>query len=289
VSSNILGSFIQIASLPVVILAPLGAVSLLWNAFFARLLLGDVFSPWMILGTLLIAGGAVLIGIFGIVPEPTRSVEDLLDLFTRPTFIAYFSLLGVTVVACLAVTHIVEFSFTRRIAAQSYRLHTPQRPRSPQPSQHPSVLSTNITDETLTERTPLLDPKVSGSSRSSVHTLSSDEGRSTKRTRILLAISYASFSGIISGMCLLFAKSGVELLLLTFQGKNQFWRWEAWLLLLALVVFALLQLWYLHKALILADPTLVCPCTVFSFSDERLHRCSIIEQPLSASTTCPRS
>jgi drug/metabolite transporter (DMT)-like permease len=103
VSSNVLGSFIQIASLPVVILAPLGAVSLLWNAFFARFLLGDVFSPWMILGTFLIAGGAILIAIFGIVPEPTRSLEDLLALFRRPTFVAYFSLLGAFVVLALAI------------------------------------------------------------------------------------------------------------------------------------------------------------------------------------------
>jgi magnesium transporter len=60
-------------------------------------------------------------------------------------------------------------------------------------------------------------------------------------------------------MCLLFAKSGVELLLLTVGGDNQFWRWQAWLLILGLSAFALLQLWYLHKALILANPTLVCP------------------------------
>lgn len=87
--------------------------------------------------------------------------------------------------------------------------------------------------------------------------------KSFDRTRLLLAISYASFSGIISGMCLLFAKSGVELLLLTLGGKNQFWRWEAWVLVLGLIVFALLQLWYLHKALVLADPTLVCPCKCY--------------------------
>ncbi len=93
----------QIASLPVVILAPLGAVSLLWNAFFARMLLGDVFSPWMILGTLLIAGGAVLIAVFGIVPEPTHSLEDLLALFRRPPFVAYFSTLGSVVFVALAV------------------------------------------------------------------------------------------------------------------------------------------------------------------------------------------
>ena len=101
ISSNILGSLVQIASLPVVILAPLGAVSLLWNAFFARLILGDVFSPWMVLGTVLIAGGAVLIAIFGIVPEQTRSLEDLLELFRRPGFVAYFSVLGVVVAIAL--------------------------------------------------------------------------------------------------------------------------------------------------------------------------------------------
>lgn len=107
ISSNILGSLVQIASLPVVILAPLGAVSLLWNAFFARLILGDVFSPWMILGTVLIAGGAVLIAVFGIVPEPTRSLEDLLELFKRPTFVAYFSILGAVVFICLAIVRVM--------------------------------------------------------------------------------------------------------------------------------------------------------------------------------------
>jgi len=99
--SNIIGSLVQIASLPVVILAPLGAVSLLWNAFFARLLLGDVFSPWMIIGTILIAGGATLIAVFGVVPEPTHSLDDLLELFRRPVFVVYFSLLGMTVFVCL--------------------------------------------------------------------------------------------------------------------------------------------------------------------------------------------
>jgi magnesium transporter len=103
---------VQIASLPVVILAPLGAVSLLWNAFFARLLLGDVFSPWMVVGTFLIAGGAVLIAVFGIVPEPTHSLDDLLTLFRRPAFVAYFSLLGAFVVIALAiVSPHIHYSF----------------------------------------------------------------------------------------------------------------------------------------------------------------------------------
>jgi hypothetical protein len=112
-----------------------------------------------------------------------------------------------------------------------------------------------------TERTPLLDPKsVQSSLAASLHRYSTNPSvHSIHRMRLLLAVAYASFSGVISGMCLLFAKSGVELLLLTLTGHNQFWRWQAWILVLGLVIFALLQLWYLHKALVLADPTLVCP------------------------------
>jgi hypothetical protein len=113
----------------------------------------------------------------------------------------------------------------------------------------------------ITERTPLIDRKsLSPSPSPSILFSSIHDSPAVQRTRLLLALSYSSFSGIISGMCLLFAKSGVELLLLTLKGDNQFWRWESWTLVLGLGVFALLQLWYLHKALTFADPTLVCPC-----------------------------
>ncbi|KAH9898383.1 hypothetical protein C8Q73DRAFT_641733 [Cubamyces lactineus] len=270
ISSNLFGSLVQIASLPVVILAPLGAVSLLWNAFFARILLGDVFSAWMVLGTLLIAGGAVLIAVFGIVPEPTHSLEDLLRLFNRPAFVAYFSLLGVVVLVWLVATHVVEYSYTRR-----YKLADVSPPLSPllAPNSAPSLLTTATTansavdPSTATERTPLIDRKAHSRSKSpspstSIHSMITSPlslSARSPRTPIFLASSYASISGILSGMCLLFAKSGVELLLLTISGDNQFWRWQAWVLVLSLVIFALLQLWYMHKSLVLADPTLVCP------------------------------
>ncbi|THH11091.1 hypothetical protein EW145_g868 [Phellinidium pouzarii] len=255
ISSNILGSLFQIASLPVVILAPLGAISLLWNAFFARLLLGDVFSLWMITGTVLIAGGAVLVAVFGIVPESTHSLEDLLRLFGRPTFIVYFSLLGAAVLTCLVITHIAEYSLARTTA--SFPLNPPTSPGPltlPIPSSFAPPSSTALV---ASEHTPLLDRKPLPLTRSSTPTPLIDTTKA--RNQLLLAISYASVSGILSGMCLIFAKSGVELLLLTIGGKNQFWRWEAWLLLLGLLVFALLQLWYLQKSLVFADPTIICP------------------------------
>jgi len=97
-TSNVFGSFIQIASLPVVILAPLGAVSLLWNALFARLL-----RPRMLLGTVLIAGGAALIAVYGIVPDITRSLDELMALFARPAFIGWFCAEGFVLFICLLV------------------------------------------------------------------------------------------------------------------------------------------------------------------------------------------
>jgi hypothetical protein len=60
----------------------------------------------MAIGTLLIAGGAVLIAVFGIVPEPTHSLEDLLKLFQREAFVVYFSLLGAVLGVVLIVVSI---------------------------------------------------------------------------------------------------------------------------------------------------------------------------------------
>jgi magnesium transporter len=101
----------------------------------------------------------------------------------------------------------------------------------------------------------LLDNKLDGSPQTDAQ---------IRRARTWIAVSYASVSGILSGMCLIFAKSGVELLVLTVSGQNQFWRWESWVLVGGLIIFALLQILYLHKSLVLVDPTLVCPRELLS-------------------------
>lgn len=57
----------------------------------------------MLFGTLFVVVGAVLIGIYGIVPEPAHSLDDLLRLFGRTSFVVYFTLLGVTVMVILVI------------------------------------------------------------------------------------------------------------------------------------------------------------------------------------------
>lgn len=82
------------------------------------------------------------------------------------------------------------------------------------------------------------------------------------KTLVLLGMSYAACSGTLSGMCLLFAKCAVELLILTFGShgsNNQFKHFQSWILVAGLVVAALAQLFYLNHSLRLAGPALICP------------------------------
>lgn len=129
-------------------------------------------------------------------------------------------------------THLTEWRFNAR------RIELVSPPGSPRLSAMPAPSSPSAS--ILSERTHLLDNKVTRSLSPSP----------SSRTPTLLAVAYASVSGLLSGMCLLFAKSGVELLVLTAKGSNQFWRWESWALVGGLVVFALLQVPFSRSSLL---------------------------------------
>lgn len=51
------------------VLAPLGAATLVFNAMFAKLMVKEPFTRTHFVGTVVIIGGAVVIAIFGYVPE----------------------------------------------------------------------------------------------------------------------------------------------------------------------------------------------------------------------------
>jgi hypothetical protein len=187
------------------------------------------------------------------------------------------------------VTHGIEYSYKKQLEAAAYSLLQANRdsplsssctsahdsplnsptPLPPTCAQQPSNPSTGLNEEQVngnfaSEVTPLLDPKC-GRLQSTKSTLRDSKSSSPVRvqlpgrTSLLLALAYAAASGTLSGLCLIFAKSGVELLVLTFSGVNQFFRWEAWILVGGLIIFALGQLWYLNRGLKLADPAYVCP------------------------------
>jgi drug/metabolite transporter (DMT)-like permease len=101
--SNLVGSTIQITTLPLPVLSTLQASGLVFNSICATLILGEPFTRWSLGGTLLVAGGAVLIAIFGAIGEPAHSLDQLLELLGRQTFIIWMVMQGLLVVTIVAV------------------------------------------------------------------------------------------------------------------------------------------------------------------------------------------
>ena len=80
------------------------------------------------------------------------------------------------------------------------------------------------------------------------------------RVRLLRGLAFGSMSGILSAHSLLVAKVAVELLVRTIiDGKNQFDRWQSWMILLSLITLALTQLYFLHCGLKLVSTSVLYP------------------------------
>ncbi|CCD47904.1 hypothetical protein ACHAPC_008212 [Botrytis cinerea] len=87
--SNLVGSTIQITTLPLPVLSTLQASGLVFNSICATLILGEPFTKWSLGGTLLVSTGAILIAIFGAIPEPAHTLDQLLLLLGRRTFVIW--------------------------------------------------------------------------------------------------------------------------------------------------------------------------------------------------------
>lgn len=67
------------------------------------MILGDTFGISAIGGTALVSVGAVLIAIFGVVQEEEHSLDEVLRLWKRGPFLAFFGVLVAAVVIVLVI------------------------------------------------------------------------------------------------------------------------------------------------------------------------------------------
>ena len=196
VVANVVGSTIQITTLPLPVLSTLQASGLVFNSICASIILNEPFTRYSFIGTMLVAIGALLIALFGAISEPSHNLDQLLKLLGRPQFLGWmFSTLFV-------------------------------------------VLLLIIANWLLKRMYP----------------------RATPRLRLLRGMFFGCVSGILSAHSLLIAKSAVELLVRTIVDRhNQFNRWQSWMILIGLVVFALTQLYYMHRGLKLCSTSVLYP------------------------------
>ncbi|KAI0172485.1 hypothetical protein GGR52DRAFT_409351 [Hypoxylon sp. FL1284] len=108
VISNIFGSTIQISTLPLPVLSTLQAAGLVFNSVCATLILGEPFTRWSLYGTALVTAGAALIAIFGAIPSPAHSLQELLALLGRWPFILWMSLQAVLVISLVVIVDLVN-------------------------------------------------------------------------------------------------------------------------------------------------------------------------------------
>ncbi|KAL9018854.1 MAG: hypothetical protein Q9185_003872 [Variospora sp. 1 TL-2023] len=99
--SNLVGSSIQITTLPLPVLSTLQASGLVFNSICATLILGEPFTRWSLCGTLLVCAGAVLIATFGAIGEPAHSLDQLLALLGRRQFLIWMVATAVVVIAVI--------------------------------------------------------------------------------------------------------------------------------------------------------------------------------------------
>ena len=244
VVSNLIGSTIQITTLPLPVLSTLQASGLVFNTAFATLLLGEPFTRFSVLGTILTCSGAALIATFGAIGEPAHNLGQLLELLNERDFIIWMVGTLVVVVGTILFAHVLKIWSSHKHITQN--LPKAERPRSD------SVTTSG------TSRSPSL-PHLS-INRSFTAQLPQPVKVRLSRLRLVRGLSYALISGILSAHSLLVAKSAVELLVRTIvDHNNQFNRFQSWLILVALLFFALTQLYYLHLGLLFCSTSVLYP------------------------------
>lgn len=109
VVSNLLGSTIQITTLPLPVLSTLQASGLVFNSICATLILGEPFTRWSLGGTILVCIGAVLIAIFGAIAEPAHNLSQLLMLLGRQQFLIWMLITAILVIAIIVGAKAIKY------------------------------------------------------------------------------------------------------------------------------------------------------------------------------------
>ncbi|KAL3466835.1 hypothetical protein BJX64DRAFT_203093 [Aspergillus heterothallicus] len=121
VLANIVGSTIQITTLPLPVLSTLQASGLVFNTIFATLILGEAFTRYSLIGTILVCGGAVLIAVFGAIGEPAHTLDQLLELLRGRDFILWVAGTALLSVVIFAGSKLLQFFTTARWKHPSIR------------------------------------------------------------------------------------------------------------------------------------------------------------------------
>jgi len=111
--ANLVGSTIQITTLPLPVLSTLQASGLVFNSICASVVLGEPFTRHSLAGTMLVAAGALLIALFGAVTEPSHNLDQLLALLARRPFVVWMAATASVVLVLVITTWLLKRMYPR--------------------------------------------------------------------------------------------------------------------------------------------------------------------------------
>ncbi|KAJ3292562.1 hypothetical protein HK104_005195 [Borealophlyctis nickersoniae] len=245
---QLFGSVIALGFISPVVLAPLGAAGLIFNVLFSRLFLGTPITGYDWFGTFLIVIGCAIVSTFGSgASEDRQTIDELIRLYGRPTFIVFFTIQGLFVIGSFIYIKYLEYGFGS-FKGWAHGLAVPPGASTRYREEHAPLLRTNA---------PISPVSPSAASY-----------RATRKKRLeLIGVFYALLGGLAASETLLLAKSGVELMIVSaLQSENQFHGLFSFMVLAVLVLTLFLQLYCLNRGLHYAYPVIVVPLfyTVYS-------------------------
>ncbi|KAF2131157.1 hypothetical protein P153DRAFT_365753 [Dothidotthia symphoricarpi CBS 119687] len=111
--ANLVGSTIQITTLPLPVLSTLQASGLVFNSICASMILSEPFTRYSLIGTTLVALGALLIALFGAISEPSHNLDQLLVLLGRKHFLVWMFSTLVVVLLLIVATWLLKRMYPR--------------------------------------------------------------------------------------------------------------------------------------------------------------------------------
>ncbi|KAJ3181734.1 hypothetical protein HDU87_000752 [Geranomyces variabilis] len=233
---QLFGSVIALGFVSPVVLAPLGSASLIFNVIFSRLFLGTRITGNDWLGTFFVVVGCAIVSTFGSgAPEKKQNLDELIALFSRPTFIIYFSIQGLLVVTVFAFIKYLEYGMD---ALRFFSIFSSRRGK-PNPETEPLLARAGS----------------SGGIQRADSTLEMAKVKSD-----WIGALYGVVGGTVASETLLLTKSGVELLIVSiFETDNQFRGGFSFALLATLCFTVFLQLYSLNRGMHYSLPTIIVP------------------------------
>lgn len=293
--SNVLGSTVQITTLPLIVLSPLQAIGLVFNSICASVILEEKFIPISLVGTILVAVGALVIAGFGAIPEPKNDLDKLLFLLHRRQFIIWMTL-SLTIVCCLLIFirmitvfnchHTYGSSISTpawHTANNSNVFHNHHQHHNNNHYYHHRH-SASCSTTAIATGSPAGPPAGPSSATLSGGILSDFKNVTTDtiskifmatktlshfvpRPHTLKGLLYGVVSGILSAHSLLMAKSAVELLVAGVSDRwKDYFRWQSWVIVCMFLIFALLQLYFLNCGLRLCSTSILYPLVFCIFN-----------------------